>query len=221
MNILALSTSGPSASVALYSEDAFEAVWYGETERMHSETLFMMIDEALDEVGMQLMEFDAFAVDVGPGSFTGVRIGVCAANALASACGRPMIAVDSLTALYFNAPREPRVCALLDARNGNGYASLFLEGKSDGPSAVSIADYLRTVPENTLFLGDGAKMHEALILELTQSPRFMPEKNLFSALGVLEAAIKKWPAGDVLRVTTPLYLRPSQAERMYETRYGH
>lgn len=222
MKFLALSTSGPGASVALYSKDSLNRVWFGATGLAHSETLFVTIDEALCEAKMQIQEFDAFAVDVGPGSFTGVRIGVSAANALAFACNRPVIAIDSLTALYYNLPEEPRVCALLDARNGNGYASLFLEGKSEGPDAVSVAEYLRKIPANTLFVGDGAKLHEKLIREVTQSPRFAPEKNRLSALGVMDAAIDKWSAGEILCCTAaPLYLRQSQAERMYETRYGH
>ncbi|MEL7610055.1 MAG: tRNA (adenosine(37)-N6)-threonylcarbamoyltransferase complex dimerization subunit type 1 TsaB [Bacillota bacterium] len=221
MKLMALSTSGPVASVALYAEDSQKGVWFGAAGRAHSETLFITIDDALGEAGMQMNEFDAFAVDVGPGSFTGVRIGVSAANALAYACGCSVIEVDSLTALYHNASKEPRVCALLDARNGNGYASLFLEGKSVGPEAVSIAEYLKAVPENTLFLGDGAELHATLIRELTKSPHFAPEKNMLSALGVIDAAIQKLSSGDRVRAATPLYLRPSQAERMYETRYGH
>ena len=151
MKLLALSTSGPGASVAVFSEDSLKGVWFGATGLAHSETLFVTIDKALGEAGMQIREFDAFAVDVGPGSFTGVRIGVSAANALAYACNRPVIAIDSLTALYYNMPKEPRVCALLDARNGNGYASLFLDGNSEGPDAVSIAEYLRKIPRTHCF----------------------------------------------------------------------
>ncbi len=98
------------------------------------------VDRVLRETGTELAALCAIGVDVGPGSFTGVRIGVATANAFGFALNLPVVAVDSLLALRRGAMGEESVCALLDARNGNVYAALFLPGQPHSPEAAPLED---------------------------------------------------------------------------------
>ena len=100
LNILALSSSGSVASAALLSGGSVLREIVCELGRTHSETLVPAVEQILRESGAEIFDMGAFAVDVGPGSFTGVRIGVCFANALAAAAKKPVVGIDSLTAHY-------------------------------------------------------------------------------------------------------------------------
>ena len=221
MKLLALSTSGPSASAALLEDGVLLAFRKAPHGPAHSETILPIAEELLRERGLCACDMDAFAVDVGPGSFTGVRIGVSTTNALAYATGKSIIPVDSLTALSYNAPGDDCVAALLDARNGNGYAATFRKGERIyGPAAVVTEEYLKTVPAGALVLGDGAEKCREKILDLVDSPRFDDEKNCLCADKVALAAYDAWQRGEAFGEVKPLYLRPSQAERMYEVRHG-
>ncbi|MBQ3108305.1 MAG: tRNA (adenosine(37)-N6)-threonylcarbamoyltransferase complex dimerization subunit type 1 TsaB [Clostridia bacterium] len=221
MKLLALSTSGPSASAALLEDGVLLGFCEAAHGPAHSETILPLAEELLRERGLCPADMDAFAVDVGPGSFTGVRIGVSIANALGFAAGKPVIPVDSLTALSYNARGEDTVAALLDARNGNGYAATFENGVCTyGPAAVVTAEYLATVPERALILGDGAEKCRAVIESIAKSPRFDDEKNRLTADKVALAAYDACKHGAGEREVKPLYLRPSQAERMYEAKHA-
>lgn len=208
MNLLALSTSGPQASAALVLDGQVARQALGPAGKTHSETLMRLVEEALG--GLDLAQIGRFAVDVGPGSFTGVRIGVCAANALAMACSKPVTGVSSLRALAFGLTGD--VCALLDCRNGNGYALLLRDGAPTLPeSAVVIGELLGRVPPKTLFVGDGALLHRAAIAAAVTQARFI-ERNQATAGAVGLCAL----ALPGMEEVTPLYLRPSQAERLYK-----
>lgn len=211
MILLALSTSGPLASAALFEDGALLHEARGPSGRTHSETILPLAGEALAFAGLAPGQADAFAVDIGPGSFTGVRIGVCAANAMALALGKPVIGVSSLSALLQG--QAGPACALLDCRNGNGYALLHGEsGETLLPeSAVVIAELLKVIPAHTLFLGDGAILHREAILAALPSAR-LGEINAVTAAMVGRAAVSKTGEREVL----PLYLRSSQAERLYK-----
>lgn len=219
MKLLALSTSGPSASAALLENGKIIGFCEADHGPAHSETILPLAEALLRENGFSTVDMDAFAVDVGPGSFTGVRIGVSIANALGFAANKPVIPVNSLTALYYNALGESPVCALLDARNGNGYAATFVNCACVyGPAAVVTAEYLASAPMDSLVLGDGAVKCRETIESIMNSPKFDDEKNRLTADKVALAAYAAFIKGAGEREVKPLYLRPSQAERMYEAR---
>lgn len=138
-------------------------------------------------------------MDVGPGSFTGVRIGVCLANGFALAMAKPVIPVDALRALY-----EPYrggsglYCALIDARNGNAYAARYRDGRCvEAPRAVELAAYGAGL--------DGARC-------IGDVPALCAPLELPSAANVGLAAFTLLDGAGAQ--ANPLYLRPSQAERM-------
>jgi len=216
MRLLALCTSGPAASVALLEDGNVIKTLVGERGPTHSETIIPLCDGLLACCGLSIADMDMFAADIGPGSFTGVRIGVCVANALAYATGRKVVGVSYLAALAHDKTRGS-VCALLDARNGNGYAAHYVDGRCAMPeSPVVIAELLPVLPKDTLFVGEYEK-HKALILSLSPGARFCEDDPLTAAAVASVAYAKRDGAQDE---AFPLYLRPSQAERLFEERHN-
>ena len=196
MNILALETTDRVASVALLRSSGCVEKRI-ESPLRHEETVMPAVDELLAEAGISPVDLTAVAVDVGPGSFTGVRIGVCHGNAMAMALGLPVVSVNALEALACpllggNAP----VAAIIDARNGNGYGALY---GPDGtalipPCAVEIEPFLQTLPQDVILTGTG----------------FPGADGALPLVGSI-ARLAARRTGE--RVASPLYLRPSQAER--------
>ena len=196
MNILALETTDRVASVALLTD-------YGcrekriESPLRHEETVMPAVDELLAEAGVSPAQLTAVAVDVGPGSFTGVRIGVCHGNAMALALDLPIVPVNALEALAHPLLGGNRpVAAIIDARNGNGYGALYAP---DGtvlipPCAMEIVPFREKLPENVILTGTG----------------FLGTDGALPLAGSI-ARIAMTRAGE--GAVSPLYLRPSQAER--------
>lgn len=210
MKLLALSSSGPLPSAALFADGALVYEALGQGGKTHSETLMPLVEQALSAAGLAPDQADVFAVDIGPGSFTGVRIGVCAANAMAMAKERPVVGISSLRALLHGL--KGPACALLDCRNGNGYAMVL--GSSGeillAESAVVVAELLPTIPAGTLFIGDGAALYREKILQAVAGAHFC-EDNAVTAAKVGRCALGEKGEREVM----PLYLRPSQAERLW------
>ena len=211
MLMLSLSTSGPVASTALIKDGMVVSFCENTNGLTHSETIMSLCEEALLQQGLSPSDVDAFCVDIGPGSFTGVRIGVCAANAMAAAFNKPVIGVSSLESLIFD---KENACALIDSRNGNGYA-MAKSGTTDIPeSAVVVKELLKSLPDGITFFGDGGKIHLQAILENLPSATISEGNNVVNAASVGLAAWNKFAAGKTDVQVMPLYLRPSQAERL-------
>lgn len=223
MLILGLETAGPTASVALLRDGALLGEYALHHTRAHSETVMPMVDSLMDTLGIAPGELSAIAVDHGPGSFTGVRIGVCAANGMGQALGIPVVGVNSLRALYAQVAYLPgTACAMLDARNDTVYAAVYRDGHTlREPEAVLVEQLLAELPAGTLFIGDGAQAYGARIAQHIPEAILAPE-----AQGDLRAASVCAVALRLLREmgeepfaeAEPLYLRPSQAERLWKER---
>jgi tRNA threonylcarbamoyladenosine biosynthesis protein TsaB len=198
MMLLAVETTAAVATAALFRDGALVAEREADAEKKHAETVLPLIDALLEENGVSIAQVDLFAVDIGPGSFTGVRIGVSIVNALAFATGKKIIPVDALSVLAASVRQDARsVCTMIDARNGNAYAALYLAGKTMiAPTAVETDSFLRTVPADAVFVGD-------VNVKAKTYPR---------AQFVGEAALLR--LGDTADDAEPLYLRASQAERL-------
>lgn len=210
MLMLCLSTSGPVASAALIKDGEVISIQRGGRGLTHSQTIMSLGEQAMLSCGYSPADMDAFAVDAGPGSFTGVRIGVCAVNAMAAAFDKPVVQVSSLEGLLYGLENA---CALIDCRNGNGYAMVLSHEVTLPPSAVVISELLAELPEDILIVGDGAELHHDTIATVIPSVRFADDNEVDAAKCGL-AAWDKLLADDTLKEATPLYLRPSQAERM-------
>lgn len=194
MKILAFETTDAVASVALYLDgEVFETVI--NTDLRHAESVLPAAEALLSVHNLSTADMDAFTADVGPGSFTGVRIGVCMANALGAAHQKPVIPVNALEALAFPY-REQTVCALIDARNGNGYGALYRNGMVlTEPCACVIDDFTTNLSEDCRMVGTA-----------TNDPQIP------SAASVARIAVERHGEEEIV----PLYLKLSQAERMWK-----
>ncbi|MBQ5487525.1 MAG: tRNA (adenosine(37)-N6)-threonylcarbamoyltransferase complex dimerization subunit type 1 TsaB [Clostridia bacterium] len=204
MKMLAVSTSAKLPSAAILLDDRSIALSEDKSGRPHSVSLMHLVDDLLNKNGIEPSEIDIFAVDVGPGSFTGVRIGVSIVNAMAYALSKPVIAVPSLCALRHLSDSKEQVVAMLDARNGNGYAAAF-QGESCilEPCACVQSEIIENYCKDAELVGDCCGRHDQSNAKLV----------ILEALAMLQ----KNDDDVKVRSAVPLYLRPSQAERMKKT----
>jgi len=224
MMILGLDTSGPACSVAVTRDGALIQEIVMNTALTHSETLMPAIEKVMDGANARVTDLDAVAVIAGPGSFTGVRIGVCAGRALAHAGNLPVCRINSLEALAAGAPNAGCiVCPILDARRMQVYSAAYrvsAEGKPERileDDARKLTDFLEMLPkdEEAYFTGDGVAVHENAIREiLGERAHFAPVHarilRASSACFLAEGKKDEWMKYDRL---TPIYLRAPQAER--------
>ena len=224
MIILGLDTSGPACSAAVSKDGVLLQETVMNTALTHSETLMPAVEQVLDGAGILMADVDAVVVIAGPGSFTGVRIGVCAARALAHAGNKKVVRVNALHALAVGASRvRGVVCPILDARRQQVYAAAFRYTDDDLPERIledgawPLTEYLKMLPENEelYFTGDGVAVHEAAIREIVGArAHFAP---MHARLLRASSACVLAEAGEAeeteVSSLTPIYLRLPQAER--------
>ena len=222
MILFCMDTSGPVAGVALMQDGAVRYEGIAVNAFTHSQSILPMAEEAYRRVGLEIGNTDYFAVTVGPGSFTGVRIGVSTVKALAHATGKPCIAVDALEAMAAGVQQfDGVICPIQDARAGQVYGAAFRGGTgerllTDAP--VKLEDYISQVSalgDRFLFLGDGMPVHRERIAALIgEQAQFAPPHLAF--LRPASAAALAWERRDHAvdyHEISPLYLRPPQAEQ--------
>ena len=155
MIILAIETTYKTATVTV-KDDRNEVTVTADTSRKHAETILPAVQEALGRCGYTLRDLDYVAVDVGPGSFTGLRIGICVANALGLSLGIPVIPVDSLSVVGEPALSEAEDCyAMIDANNGNVYCAHLDRGcPKPEVRAEPLTDFLSGIGSGDLAAGN-------------------------------------------------------------------
>lgn len=223
MLILALDSSAAPASVALLEDGKILSEFYINTKQTHSQTLMPMVESVLKLTNKTLDDVTCMAVSAGPGSFTGVRIGVSCVKGLSMARNIPCAGVSTLRAMAENARQLTGiVCAVMDARCGQVYNALFRaeSGKLTrlcDDRALPIAELLeecKTFAEKVYLVGDGAelcyKTFAAIRAELLQ-----PQLRFQRASGVAMAAQEMIENGQTVTpdALMPIYLRLPQAER--------
>ena len=232
MNLLAVDTSGPVAGVAVLrnGEVAYEGA--AVNRLTHSVNLMPMIEEALDRAGLDVSEIDYYVSVTGPGSFTGVRIGVSAVKGMAHGANKPCIGVDALEALAMGlCATDALICPIQDARAGQVYGAAFLPGLPPVRVVDNMAEKLPVFIEKALekaegrkliFLGDGVKTYRKAIEELLgERALFAPAHMSYlrpASVAVL-ADLHKEEAVDYLTLM-PVYLRAPQAERERARKLG-
>jgi len=226
MLVLALEASAKAASVALMRDGELTAQYSQCCGLTHSCTLLPMVEDMLKNTKTEMKDIDLFAVSHGPGSFTGIRIGVSTLKGLAWATEKPCVGVSTLEAMAWHGTlRGGLICPVMDARRGQVYNALFeiVDGKpqrltEDRPIALSeLAAELASNDWTPLLIGDGAKI-TAEYLEKAGIEYDIAPANLInqSAYGVAMAA-QEHPAGTADSLL-PVYLRLSQAERERQER---
>lgn len=222
MRILAVDTSTPDGSVAVVDGPRVLAELAVRSASTHSSRLLSSIHFLLEALALDVRSLDGFAVAPGPGSFTGIRIGLGTVKALAFASGKPVAPVSSLAALAFRLSDggERWVAPVLDAKKGEVYASLadaaaglktaVPEGAYPPAEFLRLAGSRRTI----LFSGGGAELYRPLIEErLGPRARFSPRPPFIAGeVGILGVRILREGRGATAETLEPLYYRTSQAE---------
>ena len=225
MRILALETSAKAVSAAVTEDGKVLCSGYQDTGLTHSRTLMPIVEAMLKNTGLTVQDCDAVAVAAGPGSFTGIRIGVSAAKGLAFAADKPCAAVSTLEAMARNvAHMDALVVCAMDARRSQIYNALF-EIRGGKPvrlcedHAISLAELgeeLGKMQKSVFLVGDGAELCYTTLLERLPQLTLLPEHlRQQRASGVALAAWEKIGRGESgnAAALVPNYLRLSQAER--------
>lgn len=225
MLILAFETSAKAGSVALLENGRLLAENYQNTGLTHSQTLMVMAEDLLKAAGKTVADLTAVAVAEGPGSFTGVRIGVAAAKGLSWGAQLPCCGVSTLEAMAVTLGAwDGFVCACMDARRSQVYNAVFAVhgGKLERITpdrAIALADLkeeLKKLEKPIFLVGDGGNLCYNTLLEEVPNLVLPPEHRLHQrASGVALVAAEKIAAGETCdgNALTPNYLRLSQAER--------
>lgn len=226
--LLTLDTSTQAGSVALTRGRKLVGELLINVKATHTDRLLGTVRQLLGDAGVGLDEIDAFGVVLGPGSFTGLRVGLATVKGLAMACGKPVLGVSSLRSLALQVPyaRHP-VCVMLDARKSEVYTGLY-DWVTGRP--VALVDEAVMAPEKmlgriegeTVFIGDGAVAYQTLIVrQLGSRAHFVPwHLNLPRASSAAVVALEDLQEGRSvpLELLRPVYIRPSEAEIMWARR---
>ena len=223
MKLLAIDTSGPVCGVAVLTEQGIRYECSVQNKLTHSVNLLPMIDGALTASGLSLTELDRLAVVTGPGSFTGVRLGVSTLKGLAHGAGKPCVGVDALEAMAAGVGAfDGVICPIQDARAGQVYGAAFRA--SDGrpvrlmeDAPMKLEDYaaaVRAYGEHFLFLGDGMPVHRARLTGLLGDAAVFAQPQLaFLRPASVAYLASMTEAEEDYRTLMPMYLRAPSAER--------
>lgn len=223
MKILAIETATVAGSIAILDDtEGLVGEVRTDVKIVHAERLMPSIEWLLSSSMVSVEDIDAFAVSIGPGSFTGLRIGLSTVKGFAYASGKPVAAVPTLDAFARTLPFcSHTVCPMLDARKDEVYAALY--NWEDGAvkkimpeTAVSPGELLKDIKGPVVFMGDGARKYRELITDtLKENAVFAPASRMSpSASSVAEIAVEKIKHGDIADTVslTPFYIRRSEAE---------
>jgi len=246
MKILALDSSSKNASVSILEDYNILTELNNDDEKTHSQKLMPMISDAFLQSNLTLDDIDLICCGLGPGSFTGVRIGIATAKAFVDSKNIPTVGISSLEALAYNLNTDGIICSLIDAKNGNVYAGIFEIEKTD--------NYFKTVKNNMdfislkndkgdfssksieyfindfkisdkystiTFVGDGSTLYKELLEKLNLKYKIVIEnETVLSSITIAKIGYTKYNNGEFgdSSILSPIYLRKSQAEIALENK---
>lgn len=229
MKVLAIDTSSIVATAAIMDDNKLIGEYVLNHQMTHSQKMMPIVKEILDSAQLKAQDMDIFAAANGPGSFTGLRIGVATVKGLAQAVDKPVVGVSTLDGLAFNLPFcKYLISPIMDARRDQVYNALYRWKENtfyqaEQHRALSVKELiaeLRERAEKVIFTGDGVPVfYEKLKHELGDLCAFAPIScRMQRASSIAELALQKAYAGETedYMTFTPFYLRQSQAEREYE-----
>ena len=224
MKILAVDTSTLFGGVAIYDDEtgALSEHRVGGSTRQFSESLMDMIDLCMKNLSLTIEDIDCLAVTAGPGSFTGLRVGLSTIKGLAYSTGNPVVAVSTLLVHAWSLPyHEAHICPVLDARKKEVYSAIY-QWKGDDleismeEGVYTIEEVLKNVDKKTIFIGDGIKVYrENIVSAICDKALFAPE-NMNGGFPSALARIAAIKAGNNeyadMSTFSPVYFRKSEAE---------
>jgi len=231
LNILGIDSSSIVATIAVLTQEKLLAEYIVNNKKNHSEKLMPVLDRVLVDAGLSIDDIDVIAVAKGPGSFTGIRIGMACAQGLAHAARKPLIGVNTLDGLAYNMINaQGFLCPMINAQRQELYTSLYRwqDGKLvrlwdyELIKADVLAERLLKMPERIYILGDGVN----ILLQTNDkwdNVALAPQVSLMpKASSIAMAALEQYTAGDVEDCFTirPFYIRRSNAEEKWEETHG-
>lgn len=229
MTILAIETATESCSVAFMKDDRLLGEFRLDIHRAHSEKLIPLIQDLSSRLAIELPQVNLIAISSGPGSFTGLRIGMSTAKGLAHALDCPLISVITLDALAFQANLSSgHICPLIKARQDEVYTTLF-EKTANERIPQRIADYQVLslnqlpdfIPENTFLIGNGVREFRTKLREIFKLPVLLAE-NQFSLLSAAATGFLGWqkfqanPVNELFELE-PFYIQDFVVKRRKKT----
>ena len=228
MKVIGIDTSTMMGSVGIIDDDRPLGQFSLNIERTHSERLMEAISGLIESVGITVDQIDCLAISIGPGSFTGLRIGLGTVKGLSMVSGKSVVPVSTLEALAFNTPFcRHLICPLLDAKKNEVYTALFKY--ADDGSIIRLTDDLVISPgllmdrlnEPVVFSGDGVYVYRDLLRRHLGDLAYFAPANTILPSGISIAVIglqnfQKGMAGSSSLV--PVYIRKSEAEVRFEVR---
>jgi tRNA threonylcarbamoyladenosine biosynthesis protein TsaB len=223
MKVLGIDTSTSCGSVGLIDDGDVIMDYLLNVSVTHSERLLGAIEFVLKKTQCDIENIDGWAISLGPGSFTGLRIGVSTLKGLAFATGKPVAGVSTLDVLASQITTTPYlICPILDARKQEVYAAFyrFFEGNTlkriSSYQAIRPEDLVKNIKGETIFLGDGVKTYKDLLRDSLSSLAIFPTACLHFSHGsmVAKLGLELLQKGEFINLSTftPLYVRSSEAE---------
>ena len=235
MKILAVECSATPASVAILEDDKLIASAYTNVKLTHSQTLMPMIEGALSSSKTDINEIDGFAISSGPGSFTGIRIGISAVKGLAAVKKTPCVAVSTLLSMAQNySDTDCIICAVMDARCNQLYNAIFdIENgeitrlcEDRALMCDELLEEIKNISQSSdkcvIIVGDGADIFYNAAKDIKNIKKAHPIRQYQHAVGVGFASLDAFKKGETLSPNDllPFYLRLPQAERELKAKQG-
>jgi len=222
MQVLGIDSSTRRGGVALANEQGIVATFTLSNKLSYSQRLLSMIDLILERVPLSMEELDGFAIACGPGSFTGLRIGMSMAKGLALATGKPAIGIPTLDALASHLCFSPYlVCPLLDARKGEIYTAFYRAERGEmhkltDDLVISPEEFCMMIREPVILLGDGLAAYEEMLREKLQHLAILNPfvTSLSGVANVALLGVQKFLKGEFPTTSSlkPIYVRRPEAE---------
>lgn len=218
MKILGITSSSKVASVAILENNKIIGSKTICDEKTHSVKLMPMVNELFKELNLTPSDIDLLACDIGPGSFTGLRIGIASINAMATCLNKPCIGISSLLALAYNIKSDDElICSLIDAKHDNVYYAVFDKNYNNiiEYNSGNILDMLNLLPQNKkiIFVGEYEEYKSLIKEKYTDYACFTDDNlNSLNATCIVNAAFDNNNSASFSPLK-PMYLRKSQAER--------
>lgn len=220
MKILSVETSGKICAVALTEDNNLIKQELIEDENTHSVKLMPLVNKLLRDTNTTVNDIDLFACDIGPGSFTGIRIGVSTIKAFIDVTNKKAVGVSSLEILAENVEEDGIICSLIDAKNQNVYCGIF-EKNQDNLEQIedlkfdninNIINSVKDINKKIIFVGDGSITYKDMIECELENAKVLEEGKLNAKnIGII-AFRRKEQTVDTHNLK-PIYLRASNAER--------
>jgi len=222
LKILSIDTSSPVCAVAILEDNKLIKEISQNNGLTHSEKLMPIIEQILTETNLKLKDIDLLVCDKGPGSFTGIRIGVATIKAFTDSLNIPAIGISSLETLAYNINNNGIICSLIDAKNYNCYYGVF---ESNGhtysqmnhlsvDNISNILENFKNIDSPITFVGDGANVYKDKILQVLPNGQFTSDNDL-SAYKLGLAGINHFKNNTEEEIL-PLYLRAPKAQQLLE-----